>query len=671
MNNFEKRFVLDCFEKLLSDIRFTSSCFEDFLNVFIEEFNIKKEIFKEFNPSYEEYNPIDTRFLRSNKLQNKFRKLLKSIIISQKLIIKPKTCLLEKQILILKDIFNLSDKEYKLFLFITLKETCDVLGELVDCFGRHDILQLINKLISCNTEERAKLLENMYFKKLLEKVRFDINIDDYWYGILNNNLYNTKEKIVAKIMGQSQKSTLKAKDFEHIKNEFENAVKILSASVKERKKGVNILLYGNVGTGKTEFAKLIANSSNIFMYAVGTEKDGVNEADREDRLVDLYAKQFILENSTNSCILFDEAEDVMNTGFSFFNRTASKGYLNKILETNSVPVIWTTNNIEDVDPAFLRRMTYTIEFEKLPETSRLNIWKNILKKYKIKVKKEKLEELNKTYDVSPSIISNAVSTAKMLNGDINDVEKFIQNVAQVIYKRKNISKTDIFKENEYNINLVNADMDMDNLTEKIKKAGKLNFSMCLYGEPGTGKSLYAKYLANNLGIEVVMKKASDLMSKWVGGTEKNIARAFAEAKDKKAMLIIDEADSFLQNRNNAYRNWEVTQVNEMLTWMESHQYPFVCTTNLVDRLDEASLRRFTFKVKFDFMKSEQVNSAIEHFFGIKDANVNIKGLTAGDFATVKKKTDFLGTTDINEITQMLNAEVKVKKSSELKSSVGF
>ena len=81
---------------------------------------------------------------------------------------------------------------------------------------------------------------------------------------------------------------------------------------------------------------------------------------------------------------------------------------------------------------------------------------------------------------------------------------------------------------------------MDDLTKKIQKSGKLNFSLCMYGEPGTGKSLYAKYLANTLGVEVVFKRASDLISKWVGETEQNIASAFAEAKAKKAMLIFDD-----------------------------------------------------------------------------------------------------------------------------------
>ena len=83
-------------------------------------------------------------------------------------------------------------------------------------------------------------------------------------------------------------------------------------------------------------------------------------------------------------------------------------------------------------------------------------------------------------------------------------------------------------------------------------------------------------------MKVLHKRASDLISKWVGESEQNIAAAFAEARWKKMLLVIDEADSFLQDRRHAHRSWEVTQVNEMLTQMESHPLPFVCTTNLMD-----------------------------------------------------------------------------------------
>lgn len=72
-----------------------------------------------------------------------------------------------------------------------------------------------------------------------------------------------------------------------------------------------------------------------------------------------------------------------------------------------------------------------------------------------------------------------------------------------------------------------------------------------------------------------------------------------------ARNVLHEADSFLADRRDAQRNWEVTQVNELLTQMEAFEGIFVCTTNLLDKLDRASLRRFAFKVKFDFLNAEQ------------------------------------------------------------------
>ena len=133
--------------------------------------------------------------------------------------------------------------------------------------------------------------------------------------------------------------------------------------------------------------------------------------------------------------------------------------------------------------------------------------------------------------------------------------------------------------------------------------------MCLQGPPGTGKSAFVRHLAEHLGLEVVQKRASDLMSMWVGGTEQRIAAAFAEARDSGAFLVFDEADSLLADRRFAHRSWEVSQVNEMLTWMESHPLPFACTTNFGEHLDPATLRRFVFKVTLDYLSPAQAECA--------------------------------------------------------------
>lgn len=583
---------------------------------------------------------------------------------------------LKNKIKLIAKIYNLDEAEFGYFLYYICKSQCSEFDEFVTECSNNSVRYFVGQqLLKLSALRSREALESLYLKGVIEEEHkyrrpSKYTLHDNISEILEDVTINTEKRIKNFLLGNVQSSELKWKDYDHISKERDRVASILKSATEQNTKGINILLYGDVGTGKTEFAKMITESLKLHLYSISCEDAERREASRKERLSDLKSKQAILSAIQNSCILFDEAEDVMTRGF-FRDKITSKAYLNSIIENTPVPILWTTNDIHDVDPAVLRRMTYTIPFEKLSEELRLDIWKNILKKNKFKVKYQKLIELNRMYDISPSIITNAVKTTKMIGGTSDDFSDFIESVTQVVTKKKNVQNRAEFDMEKYNDTLVNTDIDIPNLTDKIQSCGKLNFSLCLYGEPGTGKSLYAKYLAKQLGLECIHKRVSDLMSKWVGETEQNIAKAFAEARSKKAMLIFDEADSFLQTRNNAGRSWEISQVNEMLTQMEAHEYPFVCTTNLLGTLDEASLRRFTFKIKFDFMTVEQANLAFEDFFGIKNPKINIKGLTAGDFATVKKKADFLNITDKDELIKMLADEVKIKKSETLKCTIGF
>jgi SpoVK/Ycf46/Vps4 family AAA+-type ATPase len=148
---------------------------------------------------------------------------------------------------------------------------------------------------------------------------------------------------------------------------------------------------------------------------------------------------------------------------------------------------------------------------------------------------------------------------------------------------------------------------------------------------------------------------------------------FAAAAAEPSVLILDEADSFLQSRSQAKHSWEVTQVNELLTQMEEYEGLFICTTNLLEKLDAASLRRFDWKIAFFPMTASQRWAFFLqelHLLGgsiaaAKHLQVAVRqqlaGLTPGDFAPVTRQFRLLRQVpSAQEYFERLRAELVTK-----------
>jgi SpoVK/Ycf46/Vps4 family AAA+-type ATPase len=168
---------------------------------------------------------------------------------------------------------------------------------------------------------------------------------------------------------------------------------------------------------------------------------------------------------------------------------------------------------------------------------------------------------------------------------------------------------------------------------------------------------------------------------WVGGTEHLIAEAFARARDENAILVMDEADSFLRDRTGARQSFEVTQVNELLTQMESFDGIFVASTNLVDALDAASLRRFDFRLKFDYLARDQRRRFFARICpdaaAVLDADAvgrrldRLDCLTPGDFTNVLRQFKVRGEpVNARECVELLGREMAIKPEGR-KRSMGF
>lgn len=205
-------------------------------------------------------------------------------------------------------------------------------------------------------------------------------------------------------------------------------------------------------------------------------------------------------------------------------------------------------------------------------------------------------------------------------------------------------------------------------------APRLN--ILLSGAPGSGKTAFVKYLAKEVGAPLRTLKASDLISRYSGDTEKQIAEAFAAAKTNGEILFLDEIDSFLQDRSRADKSWEVSQVNELLQQMEEFEGVMVGATNFADNLDRAVLRRFTYKLKLDYLTDEGKGIFFQRYFKTpltdeERSRLNgIANLTPGDFRTVRESLYYLSDRQTN--TARLNALEAESEAKGLKrAKIGF
>ncbi|MCY4441284.1 MAG: ATP-binding protein [Deltaproteobacteria bacterium] len=277
--------------------------------------------------------------------------------------------------------------------------------------------------------------------------------------------------------------------------------------------------------------------------------------------------------------------------------------------------------------------------------------------------------MERKLDVTPGVATGVTAAAQVGDGTIVDVRRGARGLARVLSGHRPPSQR---TPDWYDPGLIRADLDPVQFADCLATSGMRHFSLCVQGPPGTGKSAFVRHLADRLSLEVIQKRASDLMSMWVGGTERNIAEAFAEARDAEAFLVLDEADSLLADRRLAQRNWEVSQVNEMLTWIESHPFPVACTTNLRERLDPATLRRFTFKLALDYLSPGQARAAFRIYFGTEApaAITDLHILTPGDFSVVRRKAKILGCLgDPKAVTGMLRVECEAKQGKARR--IGF
>ena len=553
--------------------------------------------------------------------------------------------------------------------------------------------------------ERIGLVENLISEHSITDLADLMKVSEKLPPVLMRE-YRDRAELMAVFTRPAARSELKSSDFEFVGDDVQVLVHLLRKAQATKAQGVNVLLYGPPGTGKTELAKVVAAEAGLDLFEVEyADRDG-NSLSGRDRYRSMQIAQVFLKGSQEAALLFDEVEDVfppisvdaaglmaraeqqaMPAGMG--HSVSGKAWVNQILESNPVPTIWVTNRIEQIDPAFRRRFAYHLELKSPPPGAREQLVRKTLEG--VAVSDAFVAKLTERKGLTPAQIRTAVRFADLAHvGEVPGGEAFealierqLKNSDAALGRKADTGTSKGRRQvTTYDLGMLNVEsrFEIPRIVEALKARG--HGALCFYGAPGTGKTALGEYIAQQMDQPLIIKQASDLVSKYVGETEQNMAAMFEEATQEKAVLLLDEADSFLLDRRGAQRSYEVTEVNEMLQQMERHHGVFICTTNLLDRIDQAALRRFTFKIKFKPLTAEQrermfVTEALKG-----DANAltdevrrrlaKLEQLAPGDFAAVKRQTDILAAEfTVEEFLEQLEAEHRIKPEVREQRSMGF
>lgn len=295
---------------------------------------------------------------------------------------------LEHNLNLLQENLGLNSTERDILRFVAImynyeviSNACSLLGDLNNIQATKAISKILN--LRFGDVQKAFRKDGIFAKTSIIKLENNVHNLKYKIDVINNNFMcdlfvkcESMDEIFESAIKPCSKTNLTTKNYPHIKEDVKILLSFLKNAVSKKQKGVNVLLYGSAGTGKTELSKVIASELNLKLYEVAYD-DEYGYATEDRRLRSYCLAQNVLSAGSN-LLMYDEAEDIFNTN-NDEKRQYGKAFINRSLETNEVPTIWITNNIYCMDEAVVRRFNLAIEIGIPTEDVREKIIKNIVK----------------------------------------------------------------------------------------------------------------------------------------------------------------------------------------------------------------------------------------------------------------------------------------------------
>ena len=639
-----------------------------------------------------------TRLLRESKSVTKHRfwhqasRLLKKKVSSPKI---QKKSEIEKNIIALKKLFDLNDREAELCTFMFIANTYTYAEEYfishIECHRFAGQKYLANILGVRKKELHAVIYGKLTKIGLYEVDKWGISAENEFLNLIQNP---SDQHITKKFYEPVPKGTGSLNNFLVVKD---HTAHILNLFQTKANSPTHILLYGPPGTGKTSFAHSLLDQIKMPSYEIARGEENTTKHRRASIIACLNTTNF----NQGSIVLVDEADNLLNTRNSWFmnGETQDKGWLNHLLDQPGTRMIWITNRVDAIEDSVLRRFAFSLPFKSFNQSQRVLLWDSILRKNKCKriCNQADITNFAKRYDVNAGVIDMAVRKAKENYHSskiqfFDTIEMTLVSYQTLVNHGEDLTNKDEIEKN-YSVDGLNVDGDLETMFNQLESFDTylrnenqhhmMNMNLLFYGPSGTGKSELARYIANRLDRKIICRRISDLQSKYVGEGEKNVKRAFQEAESEEAVLIIDEADSLLFTRDRANHSWEISFTNEFLTQMERYRGILVCTTNRLDDLDAASLRRFNHKLGFDYLTAkgnllfydlllQPLCPDMIDRLSIKELQ-ETKNLAPGDFKLVRNRYSFHPKKDIKHaiLIDSLKNEARLKTNHGQITRIGF
>ncbi|HCH75434.1 ATPase [Stutzerimonas stutzeri] len=592
-------------------------------------------------------------------------------------------------------LLGLDDNEQRLFGFCVMMHTDSTLSdaaEMLGSMGYNRTLRALSVLLDIPQQALPDLLSRE--GRLVRSGLLSVTITNSIMATLPHRLSIDSQDFLGMLrFGQERPidlfrhafrlappGELQVGDYEHLGSHMGIATGHLKRAVAARSTGVNVLVYGPPGTGKTQLSRLLASLVETPLYEIAcTDSDG-NPIGANERLGALRSAMSVLHDQ-RALVVLDEIEDIFESQplpFASMNKSR-KGWINRMLEENPVPCFWLSNSIEALDNAYIRRFDLVLELPNPPRKQRERIIRDASGD---RLGQALVKKLVEHEEMTPAVVTRAVQIGRGLHPrSSRALDATVETLVSATLKAQGFVTLDQSAQPAlpefYSPGLVNTDLPLEGLLGGLRQNPEAR--LCFYGPPGTGKTAFGHWLAQQLEKPLMVKRVSDLVAPFVGETEQNLARAFAAAQLEDAVLLFDEVDSFLQDRKKARQSWEITAVNEMLTQMESYQGLFIASTNLMQDLDEASIRRFDLKIHFDYLKPQQIRDLFtSHLKAMKlkdpagSAVNQLLGegaLTPGDFALVARRARFQPFATAQQMAVALIQEVRLKRQTQ--RPIGF